>query len=138
MTLRFRQKLLVPTATRPLLERAELLAQIEQAVMVRRVVALTAPAGWGKTTALAQWANQSALPVAWYTLDRADRDAHLFLDYALHAIAPFVPGAASIGAQIASTSPRDLADLYQAAALEIAAALFLGVGRAPGRQRFEI
>jgi LuxR family transcriptional regulator, maltose regulon positive regulatory protein len=122
MTLRFRQKLLVPTATRPLLERADLLVQIEQAVTARRVVALTAPAGWGKTTALAQWAAQSKLPVAWYTLDRADRDPHLFLDYVLHTIAPFVPSAQSISAQIATTSPRNISDLYQAAALEIAAA----------------
>ena len=53
MASRFHQKLLVPTAARPLVERVNLTAQIEQAVANRRVVALTAPAGWGKTTALA-------------------------------------------------------------------------------------
>jgi ATP/maltotriose-dependent transcriptional regulator MalT len=122
MALRFGQKLIVPTATRPLLDRARLSAQIEAAVTTRRVVALTAPAGWGKTTALAQWAAGSSLPVGWYTLGHADRDPHLFLDYLLQAVAPFVPGAAALGAQLETTAPRRLPDIYHAAALEIAAA----------------
>ena len=34
------------------------------------VALLTAPAGYGKTTLLAEWAHISTTPVAWYTLDR--------------------------------------------------------------------
>ena len=96
MSLRFQQKLIIPAASRPLVERPRLLADLEEVITTRRVVALAAPAGWGKTTALAQWAARSALPVAWYTLDAADRDPQLFLDYLLHSVAAFVPGASEI------------------------------------------
>ena len=40
----------------------------------RRVVAVTAPAGYGKSTLLAQWANSETRPVAWVSLDRFDDD----------------------------------------------------------------
>src|SRR5919202_471837 len=122
MALRFQQKLIIPAASRPLIARASLLTQLEQAITTKRVVALAAPAGWGKTTALAQWANASSLPVAWYTLDTADRDPQLFLDYLLHTVAAFVPGADTIVAQLAAAERRGLPELIQATALAIAAA----------------
>lgn len=39
-----------------------------------RVVAVVAPAGYGKTTLLAQWLEQEGRPVAWLSVDRADND----------------------------------------------------------------
>src|SRR5690349_17095047 len=122
MGLRFQQKLIIPAASRPLVVRDRLLSQFEQTIPAKRVVALAAPAGWGKTTALAQWASDSSMPVAWYTLDAADRDPQLFLDYLLHTVAAFVPGVETIVAQLATIAPRGLPELIQAAALAIAAA----------------
>jgi ATP/maltotriose-dependent transcriptional regulator MalT/DNA-binding SARP family transcriptional activator len=86
------------------------------------VVALAAPAGWGKTTALAQWAAASRLPIAWYTLDASDRDPQLFLDYLLHAVAPFAPEAGDVAARLAAAAPQELPSLMRAAALALAAA----------------
>jgi hypothetical protein len=43
------------------------------------VALIAAPAGYGKTTLLAQWAHASTTPVAWYTLDERDNDLALFL-----------------------------------------------------------
>ena len=40
----------------------------------RRVVAATAPAGYGKTTLLAEWAAAEERPVAWVSLDGFDDD----------------------------------------------------------------
>ncbi len=40
----------------------------------RRVIGLTAPAGYGKSTVLAQWADAEDRRVAWVTLDRFDDD----------------------------------------------------------------
>jgi ATP/maltotriose-dependent transcriptional regulator MalT len=122
MALRFQQKLIIPSSSRPLVVRDKLLTQLEQTITTKRVVALAAPAGWGKTTALAQWASESSMPVAWYTLDATDRDPQLFLDYLLHTIAAFVPGADMIVTQLAATAPRGLPELIQATALAIAAA----------------
>ncbi len=122
MSLRFQQKLIIPATARPLVDRPRLLDELEQMITTRRVVALAAPAGWGKTTTLAQWAASSRLPVAWYTLDPADRDPQLFLDYLLHSVAAFVPAAAEIVTRLSATAPQGLPELIHAAALAISAA----------------
>jgi len=119
---RFQQKLIIPTASRLLIERAELVERLEQAISTMRVVALAAPAGWGKTTALSQWATQSALPTAWYALDPADSDPSLFLDYLLHSVADYVTDARDLITRLASASANELPQLYHAAALAVAAA----------------
>jgi LuxR family maltose regulon positive regulatory protein len=40
----------------------------------RRVIGVSAPAGYGKSTLLAQWARSEPRPVAWVSLDRLDDD----------------------------------------------------------------
>ncbi|KPV46816.1 hypothetical protein SE17_42975, partial [Kouleothrix aurantiaca] len=122
MSLRFQQKLIIPADSRPLIVRTRLQASLEQTIPSRRVVSLAAPAGWGKTTALAQSAAASSLPVAWYTLDPSDRDPKLFLDYLLHSVASFVGGAAELVARLAAAQPHSLPEIFHAAALAISAA----------------
>src|SRR5262245_313531 len=122
MISRFQQKLIIPTAVRPLIARPTLTEQLEALTITARVVVLAAPAGWGKTTALAQWAATSSFSVAWYTIDYTDRDPRLFLDYLLHAINQLVPDAATISAQLESASPQSLSELYHETQLAIAAA----------------
>src|SRR3954467_14295406 len=39
-----------------------------------RVVGVTAPAGYGKSTFLAEWAEVEERPVGWVSLDRLDDD----------------------------------------------------------------
>ena len=38
------------------------------------MVGITAPAGYGKSTLLAEWAHAEDRPVAWVSLDRFDDD----------------------------------------------------------------
>ncbi len=45
----------------------------------RRVVGVSAPAGYGKSTLLAQWARMESRPVAWVSLDRLDDDPSALL-----------------------------------------------------------
>src|SRR5215470_342563 len=45
----------------------------------RRIVTVTAPAGYGKSTFLAQWANAEDRRVAWVSLDRFDDDPAILL-----------------------------------------------------------
>ena len=45
----------------------------------RRLVAITAPAGYGKSTFLAQWAQAENRRVAWVSLDRFDDDPAMLL-----------------------------------------------------------
>ena len=59
-----------------------------------QVVAVTAPAGYGKTTMLAQWAVRDPRPFAWISMDERDGDPIVLLRHlgaALHAIEPLQP-----------------------------------------------
>ncbi|GHO82542.1 LuxR family transcriptional regulator [Dictyobacter formicarum] len=56
---------------------------------------LSAPAGYGKTTLLAQWASTLSSDewhIAWLSLDERDNDPSLFWNYVLTALDACVPG----------------------------------------------
>jgi LuxR family maltose regulon positive regulatory protein len=57
-----------------------------------RVVGVTAPAGYGKSTLLAQWARAEDRRVAWVSLDRFDDDPAALLALLASAYARVVPG----------------------------------------------
>jgi LuxR family maltose regulon positive regulatory protein len=62
-----------PPALRPgLVTRKELLCRLESSS--EPVIALVAPAGYGKTTLLSQFASRTDRPVAWLSLDSSDGD----------------------------------------------------------------
>src|SRR5512132_2930005 len=50
------------------------------------VVTVTAPGGYGKTTALSQWAARDARPFAWVTVDESDRDPLVLLRHVAAAV----------------------------------------------------
>ena len=57
-----------------------------------RVVGVTAPAGYGKSTLLVEWAVAEVRPVAWVALDRFDDDPAVLLTLLASAYARIVPG----------------------------------------------
>jgi LuxR family transcriptional regulator, maltose regulon positive regulatory protein len=63
----------------------------------RKLTLISAPAGYGKTTLAADWAQQTGLPVAWLSLDEQDNEFGHFLAYLLLALRQIADGA---GAQI--------------------------------------
>jgi LuxR family maltose regulon positive regulatory protein len=50
------------------------------------VVLLAAPAGYGKTTLLSDWAQHESRPVAWLTLTALDNDPEVLLERLTHAL----------------------------------------------------
>ncbi len=50
------------------------------------ILSIVAPPGYGKSTLLSQWAEQSAGPVAWISLDRDDNDPEILLSYLVAAL----------------------------------------------------
>jgi len=85
-----------------LVQRPALLGGLDEALQ-RRLVLLQAPAGYGKTTVLAQWWDSLAsrgVKAAWLTLDEDTRIAAEFLTCVIHAIAA---AGVDVGALAAAT-----------------------------------
>jgi LuxR family maltose regulon positive regulatory protein len=85
------------------------------------LVTLAAPAGYGKTTVLAQWVEREARPVAWLTVDAADNDPTVFVTYLASALArigdvdaSLLGGTTMARSRILSFAvPRLLADIHR-------------------------
>ena len=89
-------KLHLPSPRRRLVQRARLTGQLRaDGGEEPRLVLVAAPAGFGKTTLLAQWlaAEKSHRRVAWLALDPGDADLRLFLTHLVAAIQTAEPEA---------------------------------------------
>jgi LuxR family transcriptional regulator, maltose regulon positive regulatory protein len=62
--------------------------------LARRLILVCAPAGFGKTALLADWARRGDRPVAWLSLDAGDNDPARFWRHAVAALEQVHPGMA--------------------------------------------
>jgi LuxR family maltose regulon positive regulatory protein len=117
-------KLHVPRSRAELLSRARLLERLTEG-MAHELTLVCTPAGFGKTTLLADWARASPSPVAWLSLDEGDNDPARFWRHVAAAldaarsgiadrIAPLLQGLqpASVEA-LAATLVNELAELAE-------------------------
>jgi LuxR family maltose regulon positive regulatory protein len=86
-------KLFVP-APRPELVRRSRLNELLDAGLHRKLTLISAPAGFGKTTLVSDWAVRSQRPTAWLSLEEGDNDPVRFLSYLLAALRSVHPGLA--------------------------------------------
>lgn len=87
-----RVRLFRPPPLRPdLVARPDLRARIEAAAD-RPLLVLSAPAGYGKTTLLAQWAHDGAEPVVWLDAVDAHTDPVVLLADLIAALSEVAPG----------------------------------------------
>jgi LuxR family maltose regulon positive regulatory protein len=80
-----RAKLDVPSPRPGLVERARLIGRLSRHHS-GRVVSIVAPPGYGKTTALGQWAGHDRREFAWVSLDHRDNDPVVLLTYIAEAL----------------------------------------------------
>src|SRR5215218_6228332 len=80
-----RAKLYVPRYRPDAVPRSRLHERLDEGAR-RDLTVVSAPAGFGKTTLLADWSQRSELPVAWVSLDERDDDPARFLLYWITAI----------------------------------------------------
>jgi LuxR family maltose regulon positive regulatory protein len=73
-------KVLLPRRRVDVLTRQRLLDQLYDMVD-RKVALVSAPAGYGKTTLLVDFAHDLEHPVCWFALDESDRDPRVFLEH---------------------------------------------------------
>ena len=78
-------KLHVPTVRPGSVRRASLIERLEREVSPP-VVSVVAPAGYGKTTLLAQWVERTSQAVAWVSVDEQDNDPKVLLGYVARAL----------------------------------------------------
>lgn len=90
-----RRKFEAPYLAEYVLPRHRLTCVIERHLGKERptgdVALISAPAGYGKTTVLAQWALTAGMPVMWYHLDAADDDPAVFIQGIVRALRTQLP-----------------------------------------------
>ena len=90
-------KLYMPGPRPGQVPRPRLLARLDEG-LARGLVLVCAPAGYGKTVLLADWARRGGQPVAWLSLDAGDNDPARFWRHAVAALDRARPG---IGERVA-------------------------------------
>lgn len=102
-------KLHVPHPRPEVVSRPRLMDRLDSGLH-RKLTLISAPAGFGKTTLISQWADACECPVAWLSLDAEDGDLTRFLSYLVAAV-QMVAEAAGDGAlvMLKSSSPPSAA-----------------------------
>lgn len=78
-------KIVVPSRRTDVLKRPRLLDFLHDYIE-RKLVLISASAGYGKTSLVVDFANDTTLPVCWYSLEQGDSDPQVFLEYLVAAI----------------------------------------------------
>jgi LuxR family maltose regulon positive regulatory protein len=85
-------KLYVPKLHRELISRSRLLETLDAGLKRgHKLTFVSAPAGFGKTTLVADWVRHSEHPVAWVSLDEGDSDPSRFWAYIFKALRDALP-----------------------------------------------
>ena len=90
-TIVLQTKFFIPTARERLVRRRRLIASLNDGLFGKLTLA-SAPAGFGKTTLIADWGNNlSNADMCWLSLDEQDNDPARFLAYLVGAVQTAVP-----------------------------------------------
>jgi LuxR family maltose regulon positive regulatory protein len=114
-------KLHVPRPQPGFVPRPRLVQALSQGLARGRVL-ICAPAGFGKTSLLADWTRSGGRPVAWLGLDAGDNDPARFWRYVVAALDQAQPGIAErLGPLLGPPAPRSFEGLVTALINELAA-----------------
>ena len=83
-------KLHIPPAGNNIVHRSGLFEKLNSGLS-KKLILVSAPAGYGKTTLLSDWINQNKIPATWLSLDNGDNDQAVFLSYIIAGVQTFHP-----------------------------------------------
>jgi len=120
------RKIICPALPPAILHREALLERLNEVIsgpheglFPYKLVLLHAPAGYGKTTLLADFARQTNIPCCWYFLDRTDTDKITFLTYLLASIRQRFPQfGRTLDTLLTGTTATDVSEVYDWKAVE--------------------
>lgn len=78
-------KLHIPSTCSNLVHRSNLFEKLNMG-LERKLILISAPAGFGKTTVISDWIRESNITSAWYSIDKRDNDPKEFLCYIIAAV----------------------------------------------------
>ena len=81
-------KIHIPLPRPTLVERPRLFENLNQGCQVKLML-ISAPAGYGKSSLVSEWAHKNIFPVTWLTLDKLDNDVARFINYFIAALKRF-------------------------------------------------
>lgn len=94
-----------------MLSRPRLVESINEGIR-KKVLFVSAPAGFGKSTLMVEWVSQAKMPVAWISLDDNDNDPVVIFSYLIAAVQTQYPGLGeSILISLSSSIPPSMKDL---------------------------
>ena len=111
-------KLVPPPSQAGLLKRTALVERLAASRDVP-IVALLAPAGYGKSTVLAQWALSERRDFGWISVDARDNDPSVLLAYIAFALG----GASALGPEVDQTLASPGRSIWTSAVPRLGAAL---------------
>jgi LuxR family maltose regulon positive regulatory protein len=114
-------KLYVPPPRPSAVPRPRLIERLNEGLR-HKLTLISAPAGFGKTTLLGEWAATLPRPAAWVSLDEGDNDSARFLAYLVAALRTIAPnmGEGVLGA-LGSPQPPPTESILTALLNEMAA-----------------
>ena len=83
-------KLFIPQPRSGLVQRLRIVAKMNEG-LERRLILVSAPAGFGKSTMLIEWARTTGNKVTWLSIDESDNDLKRFFIYLIFAIQKINP-----------------------------------------------
>ena len=78
-------KIHTPTSAKNLVPRRSLYDMLNERLN-RKLILVSAPAGYGKTTTLTDWIEKNEIPTAWFSIDTRDNDPYEFFTFVISSI----------------------------------------------------
>ena len=85
-------KFYIPTRQANVVIRQRLMEKLDESIQHGdRLILISTPAGYGKTTLLGEWIHRSKYSAAWLSLDEGDNDPVKFMTYLIYALRKINP-----------------------------------------------